>query len=115
MRRKLALLLLVPFLLGAAPQAGQIRRVYNLTLTSAGTEYSQTLTGNVYQITVQARSAVAVRMAVSSGETSLDEYWTIKSGGVYYEQIISAGDITLYFQDPSNAGTIIEIVAWSNF
>lgn len=112
MRRFLFIVLAWLFLCGATPQAGQVRRTYNLTLTSAGTEYSQALTGGVSQVTVQCRSANAVQMAFSFGQSGTT-YWTIKSGDAYYEQIINASDVTLYLQS-TTAGVVVEIIAWSD-
>lgn len=108
--RVLALLTLLPFLLGAAPAAGTVRRVYNLTLTSANTEYSLTLTGRVYQLTVQCRTAFDVKMGVASG-TSGSVYFTIKSGDAYYEQIVQINEETLYFQS-TQAGVVVEVITW---
>lgn len=114
MRRSLYALCLVVLcfgLTGAAPQAGQIRRIYNVTLTSANTEYSQTLTGYVSQITVQARTAADVKMAFNSGQSGTT-YWTVKSSDAYYEITVGASDLTLYLQS-TTAGVVVEIIAWS--
>ena len=114
MRRFLRFVSLAAILLslcGAAPQAGQIRRIYNLTLTDANTEYSQALTGYVSQVTLQCRTAVDVQMAVTSGQSNTT-FWTVKSGDAYYEITIGASDVTLYFRS-GTAGVVVEIIAWS--
>ena len=111
MRRFVCLLLICLFLCGAAPQAGGIPRIYNVTLTNANQEYSQTLTGRVYQVNIQCRTASDVKLALSSGASGTT-YFTIKSGMVYYEQIISSSSITVYLQS-ATAGVVVEILAWS--
>lgn len=88
-------------------------KIFTLTLTAQGTEYPFTVPRAVKKINVQARQSREIRMAVEAGATGVDPYWTLKADNVYYEDCpLEIKDCVLYFQDPSNAGTIIEILAW---
>lgn len=91
--------------------AGTQPTVYNKILTTNGTEYSQALPLNTTRFTLQARTAVDVKLcytASGSGTT----YLTVKSGSSYTEENIDCKDITLYMQAGSD-GIVVEIVTWS--
>ena len=84
--------------------------VYNLTLTSADTEYSQ----NVFEssgIEFQARTSVDIRFAFVTGKvaTPTAPYMTLKAGQWYF---FEGGTSTIYFAS-ATAGTIVEIIMWS--
>ena len=84
--------------------------IYNVTLTTAGTEYSQSLNslyGNTF--TVQCRQGVDIRMAFSSGATSTT-YFTIPAGSSYTFDKGIAGIKTLYFQCATAGPVTVEIL-----
>ena len=85
--------------------------IYNLTLTIANTEYSQTLPNNVRKLAVRLRNnAQSAKMAFASG-TSGTAYITIDNL-VPYDDMIGVATLVLYFQSP-DAGAVMEITAWS--
>jgi len=98
---------------GAAVQAGQIRRIYNLTLTNSATEYSQALTGSVCKLTVKCRTTTPVIQLAFTANQSGTTYISINPADSYWEDSIVGSDITLYCQSPT-AGAVVEIVAWSS-
>lgn len=67
--------------------------IYNVTCTSANTEYSQALPPNVRSFAVQPRTAVDVRMAFVTGKVagSTAPFFTLKAGG--------AGDLAAILTD----------------
>lgn len=86
--------------------------IYNVTLTSANTEYSQTLPAWTTHVTIQCRSAYDVRMGVTTGKVagSTAPFWTIKSGTGYFDYNLKTNK-TLYFAS-GQAGVVIEIIDW---
>lgn len=85
--------------------------IYNLVLTTAGTEYSQAIPEFSSKLMVKARSAVDIRLAFGSTETS-DLYITIPAGQTYWDDLVRTCT-ALYFQDATNDGTVVEILVWS--
>lgn len=90
--------------------------IYNVTLTSADTEYSQAMPENCRFFEFQCRTAFAVRYAYVTGKvaTPTAPYMTLKSGNYYYSPVISqaATPSTLYLAS-AQAGVVVEIVAWT--
>lgn len=89
--------------------------IYNVTCTSANTEYSQALPPNVRSLAIQPRTAVDVRVAFVTGKvaTPTAPYLTLKSG-----QPLTLGDLQLaddatVYVGTASAGTVVEIVAGS--
>jgi len=85
--------------------------IYNLTLTNANTEYSQTLPSNTTKYVIQCRSDDDIKMSFTSGESGT-KYITIHGGQSYWEDLIKPSSLTLYFQS-STAGVVVEIIAWT--
>ena len=85
--------------------------IYNKTLTSANTEYSQTLPARTNKITVQCRTAYDVKLSFTVSESGTT-YLTIKSGAVYWEDSIKGTNRILYMQS-TQAGVVVEIVCWT--
>lgn len=84
--------------------------IINKTLTTQNTEYSQALPAGTKRFTLQARTAVDVKLcftALASGTT----YITVKSGSSYSEEGLDLSSKTLYMQAGSD-GVVVEIVAW---
>jgi hypothetical protein len=84
--------------------------IYNKTLTSANTEYSQALPGGCKKIMVQCRTAYDVKItytALASGTT----YYTLKSGTWYWDDFVDGTAKTLYMQS-AQAGVVVEVMVW---
>lgn len=85
--------------------------VYNVTMTTANTEYSQALPANTKKFLVKCRGAYDIKLcftALASGTT----YITVPAALSYWEDLIQPSTITLYFQC-ATAAQVAEIVAWS--
>ena len=90
--------------------------IYNVTLTSADTEYSQALPANCRFFEFQCRTAFAVRYAYATGKvaTPTAPYMTLKSGGSYYSPTIYQGSSpSTLFLASAQAGVVVEITAWT--
>jgi len=89
--------------------------VYNVTLTSADTEYSQAMPANCRGFEFQAMTDVAIRYAFVTGKvaTPTAPYITLKMGDYYYSPPLNQGEApsTLYFAS-ATAGTVMQILAW---
>jgi hypothetical protein len=99
------------------PSSGpSVPTIYNVTLTSANTEYSQALPPNCRRFDIQPQTNVDVRFAFTTGKvaTPTAPYATMKAGNPYNSGDVYQGGApsTLYFAS-GTAGTIVEIVAWS--
>ena len=89
---------------------------YNVTLTSADTEYSQALPANCRLFEFQCRTDVAVRWSKTTGKVAgpTAPYKTLKAGCYYYSPPLNqaASPDTLYFAS-ATAGVVIELTAWT--
>jgi len=93
---------------------GRTPTVFNVTLTNADTEYSQTLPANVRSFSMQARQSADVRWAHETGKvaTPVAPYVTMKSGGNVSVGELDPALLTLYLAS-ATAGTVVEIVVWT--
>ncbi len=118
MKRLVVAICLVLMLSGCEPifaQNAQNPTTYNLTLTSANTEYSQVISPRTKKVTVQCRTAFAVRGAYETGKvaTPTAPYFTIKAGAAYWEDGLSTKDtVTTLYLASSTAGVVVEIIVW---
>jgi len=85
--------------------------IYNVTCTTANTEYSQALPANARKFLIKPRGTGDLKVCFTSGASGTT-YATVKSGASYYEDLIQPSALTFYFQSPT-AGEVAEIVAWS--
>lgn len=86
-------------------------QVYNVTLTSANTEYNQALPTGTKRFMFKCRTAYAVKLAFTEGESGTT-YFTVPANMAYREYDLSlSGTRTLYFQS-TTAGVVVEIIAW---
>ena len=87
--------------------------IYNVTMTSADTEYSQALPTNTKKFLIHTRDGTTFRLAFVTGKVAMPTapYFTVLANDIYYEDDIKATP-TLYFGCAS-AGKVIEIIAWS--
>jgi hypothetical protein len=86
--------------------------IYNLTLTTAATEYSQVIPSGTKRIEVSNRNNQLLRLAFVSGGTSV-AWLTISPGASYSEVDLAVTSLTVYLQAPSASGSVAEIIAWS--
>lgn len=99
---------------------GRNPTIYNVAMTTGGTEYSQALPLGVKRFIFQLRGANDCKLCyTANGSGTL--YITIKSGASYSEEDLSSIGlvnttlntvITLYFQSAANT-QVAEIVAWT--
>jgi len=89
-------------------------QAYNLTLTSADTEYSQALPP-ARTLVIQARTAVDVRIAFETGKVagSTAPFYTLKSGSVLNIPVLNqaVGVLTLYVAS-AGTGVVLEVLAF---
>jgi hypothetical protein len=85
--------------------------IYNVTMTVANFEYSQTLPTNCRKFQIRPRSTSAIiKLAYNSGESGTT-YEEVPPSGMW-QDMIGIMSQTLYFQT-SRAGTVAEIEAWN--
>lgn len=85
--------------------------IYNLTLTSADTEYSQSLPEYVTKIMIKARSTTStIKLAWVSGQSG-STYITIPANQTYWDDYVGAS-LTAFVQS-STAGEVVEFQVWS--
>lgn len=87
---------------------------YNVTLTSADTQYSQALPANTRRLCFRCRSGVAIRYAWGAGKvaTPTAPYQTLQAGADYAIDGVLLASGTLYFAS-GTAGAVVEMEAWS--
>ena len=89
---------------------GKTPYIYNKTLTTENTEYDQALPAGTKRFTLQARTAVDVKLCFTDGESGTT-YLTVKSGSSYSEDMLDLSSKTLRLQC-GTGGTVVEVVAW---
>lgn len=97
--------------------------IYNKTLTSADTEYSQELPKGTKHFSFQCRTAFDVRFAFEDGKvaTPTAPYATAKSGDSFTSpekvgfswNTDEAAAATIYFAS-AEAGVVVELVVWKD-
>lgn len=87
-------------------------KVDNVTMTDADTEFSLRLPDGISALSVQCRTVCDIKLSFIEGQSGT-KFFTIKSGSVYFETIISSYTNTIYFQSPT-AGNVFEIIYWFN-
>jgi len=87
--------------------------IYNKTLTTLNTEYSQEVPMRTRKIMIQCRTSVAIRISNVIGKvaTPTAPYQTIKSGDVYYDNDICIDG--LIYLASGTSGVIAEITCWN--
>ena len=91
---------------------GKTPTVINKTLTLANTEYSQILPADTTRFTLQARTSHDVKLSYTSGESGT-VYITIKAGSSYTEENLDTGSALTLRMQSTNAGIVVEIIAFS--
>lgn len=88
--------------------------LYNLTLTSADTEYSQILPATCRRLSFKCREEATMRWAMETGKvaTPTEPYVTLPGGAVFDSGAVLLTGETLYLAS-SVSGVVAEIDAWS--
>jgi hypothetical protein len=90
--------------------------IYNVTLSSANTEFSRALPAGIRKFSIQCRTtSVDIKLSFVEGESG-STFLTILGNSAYNEDLIHAPigyTLTLYMQTTSTASPVVEIVAWS--
>ena len=90
-------------------QYGVTPTIYNVTCTTSGTEYSQSLGTDCRKFMIRPRTGNLQVCFTASGSGTL--YITIPAGGAYFEDNVKCAQ-TLYFRGDTS-GQIAEIVKWT--
>ena len=87
--------------------------IYNKTLTSADTEYSQALPASTKQFFIKLRSqSASCRLAFTSGQaTAIGTHIKIPANGFISPSGLNLASTTLYIESPSS-GKVAEIIAY---
>jgi len=88
--------------------------IYNIHMTDANTEYSQTLPAGIEKFTIHCREGTEFRLAFEPGKvaTPTEPYYTIPANTCYWEDHIKPPSLTVYVAC-SQAGKTVEIITWS--
>lgn len=94
--------------------AAMTAAIYNVTMTSADTEYSQALPANTRRFSLQCLTNFDVRFAFVTGKvaTPTAPYALVRAGMNYFEEQLNLASATLYVASP-DAAKVAEIIAWS--
>lgn len=85
--------------------------IYNLSMPTANTEYSQALASNTKRVMIRMRQRARARVAFVSGDTAL-VYFTLEPGTVYFEENLDLSGVTIYVQS-NVASQTAEILEWT--
>ncbi len=87
---------------------------FNVTLTSADTQYMQALPATCRAFQFRCRTNYDVRYAYENGKvaTPTAPYLTLPSGAVYYKEYLALTAATLCFAT-AQAGVVVEMEAWT--
>ena len=85
--------------------------IYNKSMSSANTEYSQALPDGVTKIDVKLRAQNALLKIAFTSSESGTKYITIPYGSSFHLENTNLNNIVLYFQSPS-ASQVCEILYW---
>ena len=87
--------------------------IYNLTLTNAGTEYSQALPANTKKVQIKGRGNVGadIKLAFAADGTTSGPYMTIPAGGQHSMDMVYLNGTTIYLNG-TISGEVAEILVW---
>jgi hypothetical protein len=88
--------------------------LYNVTMTSADTEYSQAHTGTVRRFEISTQDRSAFRFAWATGKVAgpTAPYRAIAANETYYQDMVKMTNPTFYFASAS-AGKVAELEVWT--
>ena len=84
--------------------------IQNVTLATAGTEYTITLPANTERFKIRVRGSSKLQIAYTSGQTGTN-YISIYPGACYEEAALDIASLSIYVQ-ASKSGETLEIVSW---
>lgn len=90
--------------------------VYNISLSSPNTEYSQALPEDCAGIEFWSRAGYAIRWTLETGKvaTPTEPYLTLKANGFYESPgMLDLSSKTIYFATAASAGDTVEMIVWS--
>lgn len=90
--------------------------VYNISLASPNTEYSQELPADCAGIEFWSRAGYAVRFAFATGKVAgPTEPYLTKMANAFYESpgMLNLSSQTIYFATAASAGDTVEMIVWS--
>ena len=90
---------------------GTTPTIYNVSMATANTEYSQVLGTNVKRFSIKLRDFQDLKLAYVSG-TSGTIFISVPAASEYHEENLKVTSLTLYFQSDA-AGQVAEIVEWT--
>ncbi len=104
----------MPLQTGLMVSFGVTPEIFNVDLTDADTEYSQVLPAYTKKFSVKERNGNAFRLAFAADlvATPNEPYLAILANQTYYEDLVFAQGLTIYFAAPV-AARVIEIIAWT--
>ena len=94
-------------------EGGSAATIYNITMTSADTEYFQALPKNTKKVEFRCRGEYDIRYAFEAGKvkTPVSPYRTLKSKEVKSEWNLTLSGQTLYVAC-ADAGQVVELEVW---
>lgn len=93
------------------PSLATAPTIYNLSMPTANTEYSQPLSTHTKKILIKTRDRTAnLRIAFVSGNTAT-LYVTLEPGSVYSEENLDLEGVTIYLRS-NKASQTVEIFEW---
>lgn len=92
--------------------AGSTPTIYNVTMTSANTEYSQALPTNTRKADIKLRATNALLKLCFTESASGTTYVTVPYGSSYHLENVDLTSITVYVQSPTASQTL-EVVCWT--
>ena len=87
---------------------------YNITLTSANTQYSQLLPSSVREFRFRCRTIFDVRYSFTTGKVaaSTAPYLTLPAGSDFFSDNNDLTGKTIYFAS-AQAGVVVEMEVWT--
>lgn len=86
--------------------------IYNVTLTTAETEYSQALPTNTRKVIIKGRGNAGADIKVTFASGASD-YFTISAGGVFSLDMVYLTGVTIYLKG-TVSGEIAEILTFND-
>lgn len=84
--------------------------IFNVSLTSASTEYSQTLPEYASKVMVKCRTSFPIQFSWTSGQSGI-LFMTVPADQTYWDDQVGMSQ-TIYLQS-SQPGVVAEIQTWS--
>lgn len=86
--------------------------IYNVTMTSKDTEYSQALPAGTRKVDIKLRATNALLKVAFTESASGSTYITVPYGSSLHLENVDLTSITVYVQSPTDVQTL-EVLAWT--